>query len=348
MNCNAWLKWTTSIFGLVILAALLEIVGCGSSTTQPCQNNGYLACIDMTQVTTPLCPPMGNKISTANVQWAAVNKDKTDTLNVLFDETENLYDQQLPSPQSQDRWVDNIPPNTNISPFGLGCKYEDVPEPGAYNEWDYQPIKACLVTDNACNQGQAAQAPPNPAAQNCLTQCAGPNCIRYAFNVLHTPAEVQARTDFINVSQQLLTTPNLTSFDLSSLLGIGNACPNRGKVSIGSGGAFVENGVSTCHISLTLTTSAGQPISVLVTLPTVLNGKFSQTLGIHAVLDFNDSTHAPQLTWSVGNTLEAEAISKIDISEDTTSHTYTAKIVGSRAYCIWITALPGLKVLPLV
>jgi hypothetical protein len=305
----------------------------------PCDADRLFNCIAIEEPATPLCAPVPNAQSSANFQWVAHNRHSSTTIVPRVAETvthENQFG--VPSPQTQNRWIPAISAGNY---FPLGCRFVQVLGDNTHDVWHYASVKGCAFGGQVCIQGQEKQIPPSPSAANCLTQtqCAGPDCINYSFNLTGTPQEAQAENQTGKLSQQLLTHAGLYSFSLSGLLGLGNMCPSRDDMLISTGGAFSETG-NECEAYI-LFKSSTPTFGLLLTLPSHLAVRFTQTHGAHqhAVLDFADPYQAPHLGWFQDNkNLGDETVSKIDIQFESSSARFPIKIVGSRHYCIWIRA----------
>lgn len=305
--------------GLCMLVAFLATIqtGCPSPVTPPC--DPAIACASVNLGSNPICEAYqarpffraGNLHPSRGI-WVTYRIDAV-SLNPPPASPPSAFTSRQVQPGQQ---------------ADLGCKYAQTSAGSdKYFLYTYTPVSACFLDDAKCTQPTEIA----PAARDCSkeTMCTGPDCINYQFDSVPGSAEeAKARAEVDKAIQDTLSTPTLNSVSLAGLLGIKMLCPGRGSISI-QGSDFLETG-SSCSTFLQLR-PAPSILSLRLSLPTRLSGKFGRTLNQSAAFDFPDSLYSPTLEWFDANgSLGNERVARIELSPG------LVKIIGSRHYCIWV------------
>lgn len=254
------------------------------------------------------------------ISWLGHDKHPKKTIIVSYRETVEHLNQSKPNDVHFLAYQE--------APFkdaDLGCQYVQVP--GArdyYDKFTWVPITSCFVGDDpACVTTDAIPEVPH----DCSQSCTGPYCTNLVLDP-SDPEQKQAAVDAQKSIADILNRPVLTTIDVSQLLSVKQACPERGGILIDNNGKFTESG-PTCRKYLTVRPA----LKLATTLPPSMTGTFTRSLHTNATLLFDDPVTAPVLEWYDQNdaSLGEEPVDRIEIRPQ------GFKIMGKLHYCIWLT-----------
>ena len=329
MTLNVSLR---SFLILGMFAGLLTLAdGCGNSTyTPPLPCSSALACAGQPDAIyqSSLCPYYAAMGAQQNNMFEIRDLSKDKALYATFlMQVRHLNDGTITTKYS------SLLLPVSTTPTNLGCQFEpDNPPSDLVDQYYFTTVSACFVGDPNCtNPNDVAQRPPNV---DCFAS--NTNCITFDLSTLPAGPEKQAAAiEGATIFQLAQKAPPLT-INIGKLFPA-SQCNNRADASI-SNGVFEDDGLA-CSQGFTVPNATAK--AVVVTVPAILRGSFTQIVPTIAAISFTDTTASPVLEWfdHSDKSLGVEYIREIDVLKSTGGKP-ELKILGARRFCFVIVFPP--------
>jgi hypothetical protein len=332
MTSNHFLR-SFLIIVLLVVPFCWVSSGCGGSYTNPAPCNPAFSCVgNPISYQSPLCPPYpGIGQGQANGMYRTGDANRNRGLYATFMIQDVPYNQPGASTVTYyQSFV--IPVGSTVD---LGCQFKQSNPPSDnLSQFFFTAVSACFTDTNDCTPPtEVAQRPPN---SNCFQSQA--NCIVFDLSALPDGPEKQAATiEGVTILQLMQKKPPIT-INFGKLFPVSH-CSNRNDVTISATGEFEDDGAP-CTESFLVQNSTAK--AVVVRVPAIVKGAFTQVLGTVGGISFTDTSASPSLEWfdTNNNSLGMEYVQEMDVLT-TTGGRPQLKILGNRRFCFVITFPKG-------